>query len=125
MSNTRSKAAARKASHRSIFPPRPDGMKGRSAEVATLARTIAATRPTRIALVGSGGSGKSMLAAALGHRLRAAFGSRVLGLAAFEVAARRTLAMLAHIEGDHVDTVSLAKLARAARLGPALAELER
>jgi hypothetical protein len=52
-------------------------MKGRSAEVATLARTITATRPTRIALVGSGGSGKSMLAAALGFSLRAAFGGRV------------------------------------------------
>jgi hypothetical protein len=52
-------------------------MKGRSAEVATLARTILATRPTRLALVGSGGSGKSMLAAALGHRLRASFGGRV------------------------------------------------
>jgi hypothetical protein len=52
-------------------------MKGRSAEVTTLARTILATRPTRIALVGSGGSGKSMLAAALGHKLHAAFGGRV------------------------------------------------
>ncbi|HET7925672.1 MAG TPA: hypothetical protein VFL30_12285 [Rhodanobacteraceae bacterium] len=52
-------------------------MKGRSAEVATLARTILATRPTRIALVGSGGSGKSMLATALGHRLLKAFGGRV------------------------------------------------
>jgi hypothetical protein len=52
-------------------------MKGRSADVSTLARTIAATRPTRIALVGSGGSGKSMLAAALGHRLRATFGGHV------------------------------------------------
>jgi hypothetical protein len=52
-------------------------MKGRSAEVNTLARTIVAARPTRIALVGSGGSGKSMLAAALGHRLRAAFGGRI------------------------------------------------
>jgi len=52
-------------------------MKGRSAEVGTLARTIAATRPTRIALVGSGGSGKSMLAAALGHRLRTTFGGRI------------------------------------------------
>jgi hypothetical protein len=52
-------------------------MKGRSAEVRTLAGTIAATRPTRIALVGSGGSGKSMLAAALGHRLRATFGGRI------------------------------------------------
>jgi len=40
------------------------------------------------------------------------------------IAARRTLAVLAHVEGDHVDAVSLAKLARVARLGPALAELE-
>ncbi len=52
-------------------------MKGRGAEVDTLERTILATRPTRIALVGSGGSGKSMLAAELGHRLHAAFDGRV------------------------------------------------
>ncbi|HEX6997727.1 MAG TPA: hypothetical protein VF322_06255 [Gammaproteobacteria bacterium] len=52
-------------------------MKGRSAELATLASTVLATRPTRIALVGAGGSGKSMLAAALGHRLRAEFGGRI------------------------------------------------
>ena len=52
-------------------------MKGRRAELDALARTIAATRPTRIALVGSGGSGKSMLAAALGHRLSAAFDGRI------------------------------------------------
>lgn len=52
-------------------------MKGRSAEVDTLARTILATRPTRLALVGSGGSGKSMLAAELGHRLRDAFDGRI------------------------------------------------
>jgi hypothetical protein len=41
------------------------------------------------------------------------------------VAARRALAVLAHIEGDHVDVVSLAKLARVAELGPALEQLER
>jgi hypothetical protein len=52
-------------------------MKGRSAELRTLARTLRATRPTRIALVGSGGSGKSMLAAALGATVRAVFGGRV------------------------------------------------
>ena len=52
-------------------------MKGRSGEVATLASTVLATRPTRLALVGPGGSGKSMLAAALGHRLRADFGGRI------------------------------------------------
>jgi energy-coupling factor transporter ATP-binding protein EcfA2 len=52
-------------------------MKGRSAELGTLARTILATRPTRVALVGPGGSGKSMLATALGHKLHKAFGGRV------------------------------------------------
>jgi hypothetical protein len=52
-------------------------MKGRGAELDMLARTVEATRPTRIALVGSGGSGKSMLAAALGHRLRKTFGGRI------------------------------------------------
>ncbi len=52
-------------------------MKGRAAELSTLTRTIVAARPTRIALVGPGGSGKSMLAAALGHRLRATFGGRI------------------------------------------------
>jgi hypothetical protein len=77
MPNRPLKARARKPPNPSIFPPRPRGMKGRSGEVSTLARTILATRPTRIALVGSGGSGKSMLATALGHRLSAAFGGRV------------------------------------------------
>ena len=52
-------------------------MKGRGAELETLARTIAPHGPTRLALVGSGGSGKSMLAARSGHRLRAAFGGRI------------------------------------------------
>lgn len=36
-----------------------------------------AAAPTRLALVGSGGSGKSMLAAALGHRLAPFFGGRI------------------------------------------------
>src|SRR5262245_53967620 len=71
------KAGIRRAARRSIFPPPPRGMKGRAAELGTLARTVLATRPTRIALVGPGGSGKSMLATALGHKLRAAFGGRV------------------------------------------------
>jgi hypothetical protein len=77
MTDTPRKAAARDTFHSPIFPPRPRGMKGRRAEVDTLARTVIATRPTRLALVGSGGSGKSMLAAALGHRLRATFGGRI------------------------------------------------
>src|SRR5688572_4015200 len=78
MSKTPPKArTVREAVPRSIFPPPPRGMKGRSAELGTLARTILATRPTRVALVGPGGSGKSMLATALGHKLHKAFGGRV------------------------------------------------
>jgi len=70
-------ANARMNPRSSSFPPRPRGMKGRRAELDALARTIVATHPTRIALVGSGGSGKSMLAAALGHRLRPKYGDRI------------------------------------------------
>jgi hypothetical protein len=60
-----------------LFPPPPKGLRGRGVELATLERTIAATGPTRIALVGAGGSGKSMLACALGHRTRRRFGGRI------------------------------------------------
>jgi hypothetical protein len=59
------------------FPPPPVGLKGRTSELATLARTIDATRPARLALVGAGGSGKSMLACALGHRLARRFANRI------------------------------------------------
>src|SRR5688572_16035415 len=59
-----------------VFPERPRGLRGRDAELATLS-TLATPRGheprARIALVGSGGSGKSMLAAALAHRLAPAF----------------------------------------------------
>jgi hypothetical protein len=60
-----------------LFPPLPPDIKGRSGELSTLARTIDATHPARVALVGSGGSGKSMLAIALGHRMARRFGGRV------------------------------------------------
>jgi hypothetical protein len=56
-----------------LFPPLPRGLKGRADELATLTRLITTAAPTRLALVGSGGSGKSMLAAALGHRLARRF----------------------------------------------------
>ncbi len=59
-----------------FFPSFPRLM-GRTAELATLARTIESTAPTRLALVGAGGSGKSMLAAALGQRLARRFARRV------------------------------------------------
>jgi hypothetical protein len=58
------------------LPPVPRGLKGRATELATLDRTIRATAPARLALVGAGGSGKSMLAAALAHRLAKFFQGR-------------------------------------------------
>jgi hypothetical protein len=67
--------AARTPPHAStsLFPAVPRQIKGRAAELSTLARTILATRPTRLALVGAGGSGKSLLAAALAHRVARRF----------------------------------------------------
>jgi hypothetical protein len=58
---------------RSLFPALPRHIKGRAAELTTLARTVTSTAPTRLALVGAGGSGKSLLAAALAHRLAPRF----------------------------------------------------
>jgi hypothetical protein len=52
------------------LPPAPR-LKGRAGELATLASALARGETTRLALVGGGGSGKSVLAAALAHRLRA------------------------------------------------------
>jgi hypothetical protein len=56
-----------------LFPPRPFPLRGRASELATLARDVDARRPSRVALVGQGGSGKSMLACALGHRVARAY----------------------------------------------------
>ena len=58
------------------LPPPPRGLKGRAIELTTLATTIEKTAPARLALVGAGGSGKSMLAAALAHRLARSFEGR-------------------------------------------------
>jgi hypothetical protein len=55
------------------FPPFPAGLKGRRQELATLARMIRSVPKARMALVGGGGSGKSMLACALGYRVKADF----------------------------------------------------
>lgn len=86
-------------------------------ELATLERTIAATAPTRIALVGAGGSGKSMLACALGHRTKRRFGGRIHW---FRVGAWdfRTLAeMLALRFGTSRDRARLVPDLRAMLLG--------
>lgn len=50
--------------------PPPIALKGRKAELATLAGALSSGRVRRLALVGGGGSGKSVLAAVLAHRLR-------------------------------------------------------
>jgi thiamine pyrophosphate-dependent acetolactate synthase large subunit-like protein len=52
-----------------VFPPRPTSLRGRRAELATLAAALRGSRPARLALVGTGGSGKSTLACALGHQV--------------------------------------------------------
>lgn len=54
---------------RAFFPPFPSGLKGRHRELGTLARIAAPDGRAKLALVGTGGSGKSMLACALGHRM--------------------------------------------------------
>jgi hypothetical protein len=56
-----------------FFPPHPDIFVGRSTELAALVARLKSGRLRRIALVGAGGSGKSLLACALGHRLRRHF----------------------------------------------------
>jgi hypothetical protein len=58
-----------------FFPPEPVGLKGRSSELDVLVQHTESA--ARIALVGAGGSGKSMLAAALGYRLRTKFEGRL------------------------------------------------
>jgi hypothetical protein len=60
-----------------LFPPLPRGLKGRRAELEMLERTVRRTAPARLALVGSGGCGKSLLACALGHRMARRFAGNV------------------------------------------------
>jgi hypothetical protein len=55
------------------FFPDAQRLVGREVELATLAGIIERTVPGRLALVGSGGSGKSMLAAALAQRMAGRF----------------------------------------------------
>src|SRR5262245_25035578 len=54
------------------LPARPR-LRGRRAELATLETALVKGGLARLALVGGGGSGKSVLAAELAHRLRARF----------------------------------------------------
>jgi hypothetical protein len=75
-----SSSSARRSILGPDFPPPPRGLKGRRHELLTLQAALASGRVSRLALVGGGGSGKSVLAAALGHRLRSRYGGGVFWL---------------------------------------------
>lgn len=97
----------------SFFPPKPRGLKGRAGELAALEASIVATAPARLALVGSGGSGKSMLACALGHAMKSRFDG---GIHWFRVGAwdsRTLLEMLALRFGTSRERAELAPGLRA------------
>ncbi len=55
------------------FPAFPRGIKGRRRELDILARLVTPPGRGRLVLVGGGGTGKSMLACALGHRTKRSF----------------------------------------------------
>jgi hypothetical protein len=58
---------------RGFFPGRPARLLGRAREVRALVARLAGAEVARLALVGGGGSGKSLLACEVGHRLRGRF----------------------------------------------------
>lgn len=60
-----------------LFPPSPRSFRGRTRDLATLAALVQTHHPAKVALVGAGGSCKSTLAAALGHKLMRSFEGRV------------------------------------------------
>ena len=70
-------------------------LKGRRAELATLAAALTSGRVPRLALVGGGGSGKSVLAATLAQRLRPRFPAGVAWLRVGNWDHRTLLQMLA------------------------------
>lgn len=70
-------------------------LKGRRAELATLAAALTSGRVNRLALVGGGGSGKSVLAATLAQRLRPRFPGGVAWLRVGNWDHRTLLQMLA------------------------------
>lgn len=62
------------------FPDFPSSFRGRDRETRVLSALIRAQHPATVALVGGGGSGKTTLATALGHRLRGHFHGRLFWL---------------------------------------------
>src|SRR5258708_36995037 len=81
---------------RALFdlPPAPR-LRGRRVELATLEAALGRGRLSRLALVGGGGSGKSVLAAALAHRLRGRYAGGVAWFRVGDWDHRTLLQMLA------------------------------
>jgi len=75
--------------------PPPIPLKGRQSELATLVAALTSGRVSRLALVGGGGSGKSVLAATLAHQLRSRFAGGVAWLRVGNWDHRTLLQMLA------------------------------
>jgi hypothetical protein len=100
-------------------------MRGRSAELTTLARTVTES-VKRLALVGTGGSGKSMLAAALAHRVAPRFAGGIHWFRIGAWDARTLFEMLALRFGTSRERARLVPdlLAHLKRRGPAFIVLD-
>ncbi|MBL8744628.1 MAG: hypothetical protein JNK04_26145 [Myxococcales bacterium] len=106
------------------FPPFPPSFRGRARELAQLSALITREHPTALALIGAGGSGKTTLAAALGHRLRRFFGGRMawLRIGAWD---RSTVAQLMSAQlGARGSDAPMRRIRRALAGSPALVVLD-
>jgi hypothetical protein len=67
------RVALSRSTSTATFPPRPPDIKGRKSELRILTAALRGSPATPIVLLGGGGTGKSLLACALGHRVARAF----------------------------------------------------
>jgi hypothetical protein len=99
-------------------------LKGRRQELATLASALTAGHVRRLALVGGGGSGKSVLAAALARKLRRRFAGGAVWLRVGNWDHRTLLQMLALRLGATRDPLIAGLCARLRAAGPMLVVLD-
>ncbi len=106
------------------FPPEPPSFRGRAHELATLARLIRAHHPTALVLLGAGGSGKTTLAAALGHRLQGRFRGRIAWVRIGAWDTTTVLEMMASALRTRAGGSPLARVRRALGKAPTLVILD-